>query len=192
MALSQPPLSTPYPAKSDFHIKYGAVDIHFSHSSAIDEPRLTLTPGENIDFIGSQSFSDATVLLVDSQYTLWAQDGAAADTITADSTGVLARFLEDIVAITRDQELILLLHADMVPFGFHVSRPCQPSMPLTWPIMSELFHGLDAITLFSILEIHEANILYYKRFAMLSGWDSMTLNELSIRFRNTTPARLYP
>ena len=39
-----------------------------------------------------------------------------------DSTGVLARFLEDILVITRDQELGL--HVDMEPFTFHASLPC--------------------------------------------------------------------
>ena len=53
--------------------------------------------------------SDATALLVDPQHTLWAQDRVAANTTTADSTGVLATFLEDIIANTKDQELVFFM-----------------------------------------------------------------------------------
>ena len=42
---------------------------------------------------------------------------------TADSTGVFGRFLEDILVITRDQELGLL-HVESEPFTFHASLPC--------------------------------------------------------------------
>ena len=65
MALSQPPpehchtVTVPtraqhitLVAESGFHIKHGAVNIHFSHSSAIDGSRLTLTPGTDIVFAG--------------------------------------------------------------------------------------------------------------------------------------------
>ena len=49
--------------------------------------------------------------------------GVSADTTRADSTAVLARFLEDTMAILRDQELGLL-HVDMERFAFHDSLPC--------------------------------------------------------------------
>ena len=49
--------------------------------------------------------------------------GVSANTTTADCTGVLPRFLEDILVITKDQELGLL-HVDMEPVTFHASLPC--------------------------------------------------------------------
>ena len=76
-----------------------------------------------IIWVFDQSLRYGTARLVDPQHTLWAQDGVFADTTTADSTGVLARFLEDIMVITRDQELGLL-HVDTEPFTFHASLPC--------------------------------------------------------------------
>ena len=97
------------------HIKHGAISIHFSHSLSSGEPRLILTPytwgrySLEID----QSLSYATARLLYPQHSLLAQDGVSADT-TADNTGVLARFLEDIIAFTRDQELGLL-HVVMEP-----------------------------------------------------------------------------
>ena len=65
---------------------------------------------------------DATALLVDPQHALWAMDGVVVDTTTANSTGVLARFLENIMANTRNQEHGLL-HVDMEPLTFHASLP---------------------------------------------------------------------
>ena len=59
----------PYVTESGFHIKHGAVDIHFCHSSAIDGPRFALTPGADIFFVENQSPSDATALPVDPQHT---------------------------------------------------------------------------------------------------------------------------
>ena len=47
-------------------------------------------------------------------------DLVSADTTTADSTGVLARFLEEILVITRDQEFGLL-HVDTGPFNFYAN-----------------------------------------------------------------------
>ena len=55
-------------AESGFHIKHGAVDIHFSH-------RLALTPRANIVWVFAQPLSCATARLVDPQHALWAQDG---------------------------------------------------------------------------------------------------------------------
>ena len=52
--------------------------------------------------------------------TLWAHNGVSGHTSIA---GVLDRFLEDILVITRDQELGLL-HVDTEPFTFHASLPC--------------------------------------------------------------------
>ena len=57
-------------------------------------------------------------------YTLWIQDRVCADATTAYSTGVLVRFLENTLAITRDEELGLL-HVDMAPFTFYASLPCH-------------------------------------------------------------------
>ena len=49
----------------------------------------------------------------DPQHTLWSHDVVVADTTTADTTWVLARILEDILAVTRDQGL-RILHADTI------------------------------------------------------------------------------
>ena len=112
----------PQVAGSGFHLKHCVVNLHCSRRSAIDGLRLTFTPGADIDFIGNQSLNYTTALLLDPQHTWWAQYGVAADTTTADGTGVHAKFLEDIVAITRDQELGLL-YVDTEPFTFHASLP---------------------------------------------------------------------
>ena len=88
-----------------------SIDIHFTHSSAIDGPSRAIMPGADIVWISHQTFSDATALLVDPQYALWAQEGVVANITTVDSTGIFARFLEHIMANTRDQELGLL-HVD--------------------------------------------------------------------------------
>ena len=100
----------------------GAADIHFSHSSAIDGLKFTLTRMADIDWVFDQSLSHATACLVDPQHALWAQDGVAVNTTTADRTGVLARFVEDILVMTKDQELGLL-HVDTEPFTFHATLP---------------------------------------------------------------------
>ena len=57
--------------ESGFHIKHGTIDIHLSHNSAIDGPRLTLTPGADIVMVFDQSLSYATARLVDPQSTFW-------------------------------------------------------------------------------------------------------------------------
>ena len=73
--------------------------------------RLTLTPGVDIFWVFDQSLGYATRRLVDPQHTLrGAQDGVSVD-----------RLLEDVMAITRDQELGL--HVDTEPFTFHTSLP---------------------------------------------------------------------
>ena len=77
----------------------------------------------DIIWVFVQAFSYATARLVDPQHTLWAQYGVSADTTTAGSTGVLARFLEDTLVITKDQDLGLL-QVDMEPFTFHANLPC--------------------------------------------------------------------
>ena len=107
-------------AENGFHIKYGDVDIHFSHSLAIDGPRLTLTPRADIVCVFDQSLSYTTARLVDLHIALWEQDGVYADTTKAGSTGVLARFLEDILVLTSDQELGLL-HVNAEPFTLHAT-----------------------------------------------------------------------
>ena len=74
MALSHPPTGAQCVAKiveSGFHIKHGTIDIHFSHNSAIDGPRLTLTPGADIVMVFDQSLNYATARLVDPQSTFW-------------------------------------------------------------------------------------------------------------------------
>ena len=73
----------------------------------MDGSILTLTPRADIVFVANQSLSGATALLVDPQHKLWAQNGVAADTTTADSNGVLVRFLEDIMgpSLAHDQRL---------------------------------------------------------------------------------------
>ena len=62
----------------------------------------------------------ATARPVNPQHALWAQDGVSADTTRADSTGVFARYLEDISVITRDPGL---LHVDMEPLTFQARLP---------------------------------------------------------------------
>ena len=71
---------------------------------------------------GHQLLSDATALLVDPPHALWALDWVVADTTRAGSTGVFARFLDDSMANTRDQELGLL-GLDMELFTFHTCLP---------------------------------------------------------------------
>ena len=95
---------------------------HSSHSSAIDGSTVTPTHGADIVWVLDLSLSYATARFVDPQHTLWEQDGVSADTTTADSTGALAKFLGDIMALTRDQEPGLL-HVDTEPFTFHASLP---------------------------------------------------------------------
>ena len=111
-----------YVAESCLRIKHRAVHIYFSHSSSINGPILTLTHEADIVWVGNQSLSDAIALLVDSQHTLWALDVVVADTLTADSTWVLAGFLEDVMSVTRYQELGFL-HVDTEPFTFHARFP---------------------------------------------------------------------
>ena len=88
-----------------------------------DSPRLTLTPGADIARVFDQSPRYSTACLAYPQHSLWTQYGVSVNTTTADNTGELARFLEDIMAITGDQELCLL-HVDMEPLlyisVFHV------------------------------------------------------------------------
>ena len=57
---------------------------------------------------------------------LWALHWVVADNPRAGSTRVLARFLDDTMANTRNQELGLLglLHVDMELFTFHTCLPC--------------------------------------------------------------------
>ena len=66
------------------------------------------------------ALSYATACFVNQQLASWVQDGVSADTTPADIIGVLARFLEDIMVITRDQKLGLLR---VEPFTFHASLP---------------------------------------------------------------------
>ena len=107
-----------------------AVEPGFSvKNECYNGPRLTLTPRAGILWVIDQLLSYATASLVDPQHALRAKDGVSADTTTADNTGVLDRFLEDILIITSDQKL-----------GFFI---------LTWsPLLSmPAFHALS-------LEIH--------------------------------------
>ena len=132
-------------AESGFLIKHGAVKFHFSHSSAIDGPSLAFTPGADIDLVGSQSLSDATALLVGPQHTLWTLYGVVDDTTTVDSTGAFAKFLEDILARTRDQEP-RLFHADEEPFTFHASLPrieLGDTFLLGWPVTCARLWALE-------------------------------------------------
>ena len=55
------------------HTKHGAVDIHFSHSSALDGPNLAITPAANKVCNGHQFSSDATAPLLDPQLAPQAQ-----------------------------------------------------------------------------------------------------------------------
>ena len=75
---------------------------------------------------GHQLLSDATTLLVDPPHALWALDWVVADNTRAGSTGVLARFYDDSMANTRDQELGLLglLHVYMELYIFRTCLPC--------------------------------------------------------------------
>ena len=57
-------------AGSGFHIKHCAVDIQFSHSLAINGPRLTLTPRADIVWVFNQSLSYATARLENLQLVL--------------------------------------------------------------------------------------------------------------------------
>ena len=109
--------------ESGIPIKRGAVDIHFSHTSAIDGPSLSITPGAYIVWVGNHSLNHATAPPVVPQHALWSLDGVVAGSTTADSTGILAKFLENIMANMRDQEVGLLLHVDMESCTFHASLP---------------------------------------------------------------------
>ena len=112
-----PPWSITEPTKASHtlaRILVRGVDIHFSHSLSSGEPRLSLTPWADIAWVFDQSLSYDIARLVYPQHPLLAQGGVSADTTTTDNTGVLARFLEDIMAIIRDQELGLL-HVEMDP-----------------------------------------------------------------------------
>ena len=80
-----------------------------------------ITLAANIVWVGHQLLSYATAPVVGPQYTLWALDEFAYATTTA-STGIFARFIEDIMAITRDQEPGLH-HVDTELFTFHASLP---------------------------------------------------------------------
>ena len=67
---SQPPTKhSTLEADSGLHIKLGAVDIHFSHSSAIDGPSLAISSAANLVWAGHQWLSDATAPLA-----LWAPE----------------------------------------------------------------------------------------------------------------------
>ena len=102
------------------HIKHGAVNIHLCHSSAINGPRLAITPGANIVWISHQLLSDASVLFVDPQHVLWSLDGVVCDPTTADSTGVLGRFLEDIKANTSGHVFFMLTQIPLLAMpAFH-------------------------------------------------------------------------
>ena len=74
--------------------------MHFKRNSVIDGTSLAITPTAHIIWVGHQSLNDATAFLVDPQHALWALGGVVADTATADSTGVLAGLLEDIMTDT--------------------------------------------------------------------------------------------
>ena len=118
--MSQSPLEN---SMSQQHIKHGAVDIHFGNWSAIERPSLAVISEADIDCVGHQSISNATVPLVHSQLELWVLYGVVTKAATTDNTGVLAGFLEDIKANTGDQK-IGVIHIDTEPFTFYNSRPC--------------------------------------------------------------------
>ena len=94
---------------------------------------ISLTHGADIAIVGKQSLNGATAFLVDPQHTL---DGVVVDVTTADCTGVFARFLEDIMAITGNQEPALL-RVVTAPFSFHASRlrlELGDTLPLRWTL----------------------------------------------------------
>ena len=112
-----------------------SIDIHFSHSFAVDGPGHTITPAAGLVWFDQQSSSDATALIVDQKLAPWEHDGVIAGTTRADSTGVLAGFLYDITTNARDQELGLL-QVDMEPLTFHATciekLPWHTCVELTW------------------------------------------------------------
>ena len=112
-----------------------SIDIHFSHSFAVDGPGHAITPAAGLVWFGQQSSSDATALIVDQKLASWEHDGVIAGTTRADSTGVLAGFLYDITTNARDQELGLL-QVDMEPLTFHATciekLPWHTCVELTW------------------------------------------------------------
>ena len=100
--------------------------------TASTEAQFTLTPSTDIVWVFHESLNYGTARLVDPQHTVWAQDNVSADTIAADNTGVLARFLEDNLAITKDQDLGLL-HVETEPFTFHANL-LPPELGDTLPL----------------------------------------------------------
>ena len=104
-------------AESGLHIKQGAVDIYFSHSSAIDELSLAVAPGVGIVWFGHLSLNGATALLVDPQVVLRALNRIVIDTITANSTGILNRFLRT-SRPTRDTRNLVFFMLTQSPFLF--------------------------------------------------------------------------
>ena len=69
---------------------------------------------------------------MDPQYTLWALDGVLANTTTANSTGVLARFLEGILASTRDQEPVLFMLTQNPLPSMLASRALSMEIHFSW------------------------------------------------------------
>ena len=77
-----------------------------------------MTHGADIIWFSHQSISDAISPRVYPQLVVQAFDGVVANSTVADSTVVLARFIEYIDGNAGDQELGLL-HIDTEPFTFH-------------------------------------------------------------------------
>ena len=88
---------------------------------------LAIKHAADIVWDSHQSLGYAPVPLVDPQHVLWALDAVVADTTAEDSTGVLARFLEDIMANTRDRKLGFLFFWYGALFFL-----CKPSPPWAW------------------------------------------------------------
>ena len=78
----------------------------------IDGLSLAITPRADIAGVGHQSLNDATALLVDPQRALWAL--GVANTHTADTTGVLVKFHDYIMANTGAQVIFMLTQSHLL------------------------------------------------------------------------------
>ena len=77
-----------------------------------------MTLGTNVIWVNHQLTSDATAPLVDPQLAQLALDGVVANSTAADSTGILARFLEDTKANPWTRDLVFFFMLILSPWFF--------------------------------------------------------------------------
>ena len=135
----------------------GAFDIHLSHWSVGDGPRLTFTSGADVVLVSHQSSSDAAALFVDPQLALQALDGIVATLLQQTAQGYMPDFIR--TCTSRSTSETCSFYVDTEAFTFHASFPClelgdtlllgihdelqvinieklpwHPSMELTWQL----------------------------------------------------------